>query len=396
MISTSLKNAIREAVQKRLPRAVELRHRFHQIPEPSFEERATARLIAEELRQEGIELEEGLAQTGIVATVSGTRPGNVVALRADIDGLAIEENSSKPYASQNTGFAHSCGHDGHIVCVLEASRILWELRDHLAGSVKILFQPAEETGSGAQAMIEAGALGDPLPSAIFTVHTWPELDSGIVASKPGVITSGSDIFTITVVGKGGHGARPHETTSPILSAGRIVQSLSTLTQLEKANGNAFVVSVGIIRGGEQANTIPDEALIQGTIRTQTESVRQEVLEIVKAKVNTISQQDGVTTEVIIQQYCPHVHNNHNLYELFEKTADELLGPHNRRVFTGQSMGSEDFGFYTQNIPGLLIRLGMGKECQPLHTSGFDFSDASLESGITILTGLALMATESTF
>ena len=136
MISTSLKNAIREAVQKRLPRAIKLRHRFHQIPEPSFEERATARLIAEELRQEGINLEEGLAQTGIVATVPGTRPGNVVALRADIDGLAIEENSSKPYASQNTGFAHSCGHDGHIVSALEASRILWELRDHLAGSVK--------------------------------------------------------------------------------------------------------------------------------------------------------------------------------------------------------------------------------------------------------------------
>jgi len=392
--SVVINEIIRGEVTKVLQRAIALRHRFHQIPEPSFEEKATAKLIAKALREEGMQVEEGFAGTGIAVTIPGRRSDNVVALRADIDGLAIKEASAKPYASQNPGYSHSCGHDGHIVCVLEASRILWNLRDHLPVSVRILFQPAEETGRGAQAMIEAGALGNPLPSAIFTVHTWPGLDIGVVASKPGVITSGSDSFTITVTGKGGHGARPHETISPILTVGRIAQALSTLTSSDDAHGYESVISVGMIHGGEQPNTIPDEACIQGTIRTRTAAIRSRVLETLKTTVLEICKQDTVASDIAIQQHCPHVYNHPGLYALFEKTADELLGPQKRIVFSNQSMGSEDFGYYTQQIPGLLIRLGMGTACQPLHTSGFDFADAALESGISILVGLALGSAEN--
>ncbi|MBW2652187.1 MAG: amidohydrolase [Deltaproteobacteria bacterium] len=391
-----MRELIRQEVHKVLKRAIELRHHFHQIPEKAFEEKFTARLIAQELRKTGVEVEEGLAGTGIVATIPGTHSGKVVALRADIDALNIEERSSKPYASQNPGYSHSCGHDGHIVCVLEASRILWKLRDHLAGSVRVIFQPAEETGRGAQSMVEAGALGNPLPSAIFTMHTWPNLDIGVVASKEGVITSGSDIFTIKVKGKGGHGARPYETISPILSAGRIAQALSDLTSYEVNGSLKRVVSIGIIHGGEQSNTIPDETLIKGTIRTLNEAVRREVLGQFKSTVSEICNKDKVEANIDIQQYCPHVYNHPDLYNLFEKTADDLLGPEKRVVFSDQSMGSEDFGFYTQLIPGLLIRLGMGKSSKPLHTGGFDFCDDSLESGIMILVGLVLRATESDF
>ncbi len=391
-----MRKIIRQEVHRVLNRAIELRHRFHQIPEKAFEEKATAKLIAQELRKAGIEAEEGLAGTGIAATIPGTHSGKAVVLRADIDGLNIEERSSKPYASQHPEYSHSCGHDGHIVCVLEASRILWKLRDHLTGSVRVIFQPAEETGRGAQSMIEAGALGSPLPSAIFTVHTWPDLDVGVVASKEGVITSGSDIFTIKVKGKGGHGARPYETVSPILSAGRIAQALSDLTRYEVNGSLKRVVSIGIIRGGEQSNTIPDETLIKGTIRTLNEAVRRDVLEKFKATVSEICEKDKVKADIDIEQYCPHVYNHPDLYNLFEKVADDLLGPEKKVVFSKQSMGSEDFGFYTQLIPGLLIRLGMGKSCQPLHTCGFDFCDDSLESGIMILVGLALRATESDF
>lgn len=391
-----MREVIGKEVHKVLKRAIELRHRLHQIPERSFEERFTSQLIVQELRNAGIEVEEGLAQTGVAATINGSRSGKVVALRADIDGLALEDKSSTPYASKHQGLSHGCGHDGHITCVLEAARILWELRGHLAGAVRVIFQPAEETGKGAQSMIEAGALGNPLPSAIFTVHSWPDLDGGVVASKPGVITSGNDLFTVTVKGKGGHGARPHESISPIMSAGRIAQAVSDLTQSEGSGSLTCVVSVGMIRGGEQPNTIPDEALIKGTIRSLNERVRQDVLGRFKNTVLKICTQDNVEADIDIRQYCPPVYNHPDLYHLFEKTADELLGASKWTAFPRQSMGSEDFGFYTQKIPGLLIRLGMGKSCAPLHTSSFDFCDDSLESGIMILIGLAMRATESDF
>jgi amidohydrolase len=396
MLRHAMRDIIFQEVHKNLKRAIKLRHRFHQIPEKAFEEKLTSKLIAEELRKNGVTVEKGLAKTGVAATIHGTRPGKVVALRADIDGLNIEEKSFKPYASKHPGYSHSCGHDGHIVCVLEAARILWKLRSHLSGAVKVIFQPAEETGTGAQLMIEAGALGDPLPSAIFTIHTWPDLESGVVASKPGVITSGNDIFTITVRGKGGHGARPFEAKSPILSAGRIAQAVSDITRYGPNNSFNCIISVGMIRAGEQPNTIPDNTLIRGTLRTLNEVIRKDALTRVETTISEICKQDKIEADMHIDQYCPHVYNHPDLYNLFTKTADEVLGPEKRVVFSKQSMGSEDFGFYTQLIPGLLIRLGMGKSCPPLHTSGFDFCDDSLESGIAILVGLALEATKGGF
>jgi amidohydrolase len=176
--------------------------------------------------------------------------------------------------------------------------------------------------------------------------------------------------------------------------GRIAQALSTLTSSDEAHGYESVISVGMIHGGEQPNTIPDEACIQGTIRTRTAAIRSRVLETLKTTVLEICKQDTVASDIAIQQHCPHVYNHPGLYAFFEKTADELLGPQKRIVFSQQSMGSEDFGYYTQQIPGLLIRLGMGTACQPLHTSGFDFADAALESGISILVGLALGSAEN--
>jgi len=391
-----MKDLIQREVDTILQDAIDLRHRFHQIPERSFEETLTSELITQELRRAGMEVEEKFMQTGVTATISGARPGKAVALRADMDGLVLEDKTLKPYASKHPGLSHGCGHDGHIVCVLQAFLILLKLRDHLAGQVRVIFQPAEETGTGARSMLEAGGLGSPLPSTIFTLHSWPGLECGVVASKPGAITFGNDLFTITVKGKGGHGARPRESISPILSAGRIAQAVSDLTCSEGDGSLSCVVSVGVLRGGEQPNTIPDETLIKGTIRSPNEVVRQDLLEKFRATVSKICSQERVDTVVDIQQYCPPVYNHPDLYHLFEKTAAELLCPERRTALSRQSTGSEDFGFYTRKIPGLLIRLGMGNECEPLHTSGFDFCDASLASGITLLVGLAMGATENDF
>ncbi len=391
-----MRDIIRNEVNKIIDKAIELRHRFHEIPERSFEENETARLIAQELRHMELTVEEGLAKTGVAATIKGKRPGNIVALRADMDALNIEEKTSKPYTSKHKGFSHCCGHDGHIVCVLEAARILVSLRKRLAGTVRIIFQPGEEIGAGASAMIEAGALGNPLPSAIFALHAWPHLESGIVASKPGNITAAIDYFNITVKGKGGHGARPHESISPIISVASIVQGISALTSNGDKHNPPCVVSVGMIQGGTQANVIPDHASIQGTIRTLNETNRQKTLEKFDKTVKEICIQESVGVSIDFYKYGPPVNNHPVLYHLFEKVGDDLLIPEKRAYITKQSMGSEDFGNYTQLLPGLLIRLGMGKSSPQLHTSSFDFCDSSLVAGITILVGLAMKATESDF
>jgi amidohydrolase len=262
--------------------------------------------------------------------------------------------------------------------------------------VRVIFQPGEEIGAGAQAMIEAGALGNPLPSTIFALHAWPHLESGVVASKPGNITAAIDYFGITVKGKGGHGARPHESISPIISVAHIVQKISALTSNGDKHNPPCVVSVGMIQGGTQANAIPDHASIQGTIRSLNETNRQKTLEKFDKTVKEICTQESVGAAIDFYKYGPPVDNHPVLYHLFEKAGDDLLIPEKRAYITKQSMGSEDFGNYTQLLPGLLIRLGMGKSSPPLHTSSFDFCDNSLAAGITILVGLAMKATENDF
>ncbi len=387
-----MKTIIRREVRAVLKQAVALRHRLHQIPEESFKEKLTAQLLVQELKESGIEVtKEGVAQTGIVATITGTRPGRVVALRADMDGLKIMETTGKPYESHCPGRAHSCGHDGHMVCVLEAGRILARLRDRLAGTVRLIFQPGEEGTNGAQLMVKEGALGSRLPAAIFSLHAWPYLECGVVAAKPGFVTYGNDRFTIKVKGRGGHGARPHETISPILSAARIVRAISDLTRYDSDGRPLCVISVGVIRGGRQHNTIPDETTIRGTIRSMDETIRQEILTKFGVVIAGIADQDSVRTKIHYDGYCPAVYNQPDLYSLFETVTGNLLGSEKVDVLSEQSTGSDDFGVFSQQVPTLLFRLGMGTACAPLHSGNFDFADAALESGITILVGLALQA-----
>lgn len=391
-----MRDLLRKEIGKTLANAIKLRHQFHEIPERSFEENKTSELIVRELRKMGLTAEDGLGGTGVAVTVTGERPGNTIALRADMDALHIEEETLKPYTSKHKGFSHCCGHDGHIVCALEATRILARLRKQLAGSVRVIFQPGEENSTGAQAMIDAGALGNPLPTAIFALHAWPHLESGVVASKSGLITSAIDYFRITVTGKGGHGARPHESISPIIGVARIAQKISELTHKGDHNTPSCVVSVGMIQGGEEPNVIPDHAIIEGTIRSPNETDRQQTVEKFDKTVKEICAEEHVGVAIDFLKYSPPVQNHPDLYLLFEKVGEELLIPEKRAYLREQSMGSEDFGNFTRLIPGLLIRLGMGKSSSQLHTSKFDFCDSSLETGITILVGLAMKAAECDF
>jgi len=365
-----------------------LRRAIHAAPEAGFSEHATAARIADVLRGAEMDVRTGLAGTGVVATLVGSAPGKAVVLRADMDALAITETTGKPYASRYRGMAHACGHDGHAAMLVGAGLILATLRDELAGEVRLLFQPAEESGTGARAMIEAGALGDPAPDAIFALHAWPDLPVGLAGSMPGHMTASNDLFTLTVTGVGGHGARPHLARSAILSAAELVERISGLTRIGDDGAPPRAVSVGSMHSGSGANVIPAEAVVEGTIRAPNETVREELFAAIRDIARQVARDRGVRVVFDTHVYCPAVMNDPRLFTIFTETAGELFGPQGWVEMDRMSMGSEDFACYLDRVPGLLVRIGTGAESGQLHNGNFDFADGALKSGAALLAGLA--------
>ena len=373
------------------PEMTLLRRAIHAAPEAGFSEQSTATRVAEALGAAGLKVRTGVAGTGVVAKLKGSRPGKIIALRADMDALPITETTGKPYSSQHLGLAHACGHDGHVAMLVGAALVLAAMRDEFAGEVRLLFQPAEEVGAGARTMIQAGALGDPEPDAIFALHAWPGLPVGIVGSMPGHMTASNDLFTLTVTGIGGHGARPHLARSPILGVTELVDRISELTDTSDAAELPRVVSVGSMHSGSRANVIPTEAVVEGTIRAPNAIVRDEIC----AEIRNIARQVALDRDLQVvfdtHMYCPAVMNDHRLFDIFGETAGELFGPYGWVEMDQMSMGSEDFACYLDHVPGLLVRIGTGVESGQLHTGGFDFADGALRSGAALLAGMAVRA-----
>lgn len=381
-----MRNQIQSAVRRQLDHVRELRHSLHEIPEPSLEEHKTSALIHTELLELDLEIHSGLAGTGLVADLQTDRPGGYVILRADMDGLPVTETSRVPHHSQNPGYSHCCGHDGHSACLVGAARTLVELKDRLRGRVRFLFQPAEEVSHGAMEMIETGVLFDRLPDAMFTLHTWPKLPAGHVGSRPGTITAGSDSFKIHITGVGGHGARPHLAKNPLLSMARLIEALSAMTAPHR------VVSPCVAHAGNKMNVIPELGEISGTVRTLDGEMREATLREIEQTVTRVCADRGMHCEIDFDAGCPPVAVDPDLYDLFERVGRELLGEERVERLERSSMGSEDFGHYLTHVPGLLFRLGMGLDSPELHNPRFDFNDEALESGIAMLVGLALGVT----
>ena len=366
----------------------ELRREIHAAPEAGFSEQSTAARAAEILRTAGLDVLTGVAGTGVVARLIGASPGKVAALRADMDALPITETTGRPYASQHHGLAHACGHDGHVAMLVGAGLILAAMRDELAGEVRLLFQPAEEVGAGARAMIDAGALGEPIPEAIFALHAWPDLPAGIVGSRPGHMTASNDLFTLTVTGVGGHGARPHLARSPILGAAELVERISGLTKIGADADLPCVVSIGSMHSGSRANVIPAEAVVEGTIRAPNEAVRSELYADIRGIAREVALGRDLQVVFDTHVYCPAVMNDPRLFTIFTETAGDLFGPGRWVEMDRMSMGSEDFACYLERVPGLLVRIGTGAESGQLHTGSFDFADGALRNGAALLAGLA--------
>jgi amidohydrolase len=388
------------------PDVIALRRHFHQNPELSNREFETAKRIAKELRALGLKPETGVASTGVVAVLKGGKPGPLVALRADIDGLPVEEQVDLPFASKargtyrgnDVGVMHACGHDTHIAMLLGAARALVGVKEDLAGSVMFIFQPAEEgapegeTG-GAERMLAEGLFEGRKPEAIFGLHTFSTLPAGMVAYRSGPAMASSDRFTITVKGRQTHGSRPWNGVDPIVTAAQIVMAVQTIASRQVDVTKApSVISFGIIDGGVRNNIIPDEVELVGTIRNFDMGIRAQIHEKLKHTAEMIALSAGATAEVEIVLGYPVTINDPALTAQMLPTVKRVVGEAGV-VESPLVTGAEDFSYYALETPGLFLYLGgspgdVDPSTQPSnHSPLFYVDESTLKTGVNVLTNL---------
>ncbi|MCK4305617.1 MAG: amidohydrolase [Candidatus Eisenbacteria sp.] len=381
---------VRAEVRDLAGEMVRLRRDFHRHPEPGFEEVGTAAKVAEWLEGcGGYQIRTGVAKTGVVADLIGRDPsGPLVALRADMDALRIQEqNEGIDYASENPGVMHACGHDAHTAILLGVARVLADNRDALKGGVRLIFQPAEEGPGGAEPMIREGVLRDPKPVAIFGLHVWSLLPVGDLALGEGPIMAYTDELQIRIRGKGGHGAMPQETIDPIVAASHLIVELQSVVSRSVDPLDSAVLSIGKIRGGSIMNAIADEVILEGTQR----SFLPETQALLKRRLDDLGRgldkTFGTQTEVTVIERYPATVNDPEMTRLASSVAEELLGP--GHVQTGlRLMGGEDMSFYLREVPGCFFFIGAGNAAKgissPHHNPGFNLDEDSFVLGAELL------------
>jgi amidohydrolase len=369
---------------------IEIRRDLHMHPEIRYEEVRTAGKVAEWLRELGIEHRSGVGKTGVVGLIRGKSDGPTVALRADMDALPVQEENDVPYRSQVEGKMHACGHETHVAMLLGAARLLAE-DPPAQGNVKLLFQPAEEGGAGAKAMIDDGALDDPHVDAIFAQHVYPDIPVGGVGLVYGAAWASTNAFDIEIHGRGGHAARPYLGRDPIVAGAYLVQALQTIVSRRIDPLLGGVVTIGKMAGGTVRNVIPENVHMLGTARALSEETRQIILTEVERICSGIAISFDVEIECRWGSGYPVTVNHDRELDLVRDVAGEMLGEEAVLVQT-PSMGGEDFSFYLQRVPGAMYRLGCrGPERggEPLHNPRFDVDEAVLPIGSALLTAIAL-------
>lgn len=369
-------------------RIVELRRAIHRRPELGFEEEATAKLVEEELERLDIP-HRRVARTGVVGLLSGGKAGRVAALRADMDALPLQERTGLPFASEVSGVMHACGHDAHTAMLLGAAHVLAAERATLPGSVVFLFQPAEEGPGGAQPMLEEGVLDDPAVDAIAMLHVDVRFDAGAVSITPGPVNASADELYVTVRGKGGHGASPHTALDAIPAASAIVLALQNIASRETDPLASVVVTIGTINGGYRMNVIADEVRMTGTLRAHDPNVRAELEARVRRIAGGVAAAYGAQADVEIVYGYPPVVNDAELATAFARI---VAGQGIRVESLPPTMGAEDFAYFAQRVPGVLVRLGVRSERQgavhPGHSADFRLDEAALPIGVRTLAAFA--------
>lgn len=383
-----------ERLEVLLPDWVALRHDLHAHPEIGYQEFRTAEQIAIRLEAlPGMQVRRGIAGTGVVATLGADKPGPCLAFRADMDALPMDDMSGKPYASTVSGMAHACGHDGHVTCLLGAATMMAAFPEKLVGPVRFIFQPAEEGGAGAKAMIEGGALKDPRPVAIFALHSWPHLPVGGVGLRSGPNMASTDAINITIHGRGTHAAYPHHGIDPIVAAAQVVLALQAVVTRLRDPVEPVVLTIGSFHAGTARNVIPDSAYLEGTLRTLSATQRALMKTAIQQAAEHTASALGARAEVSIIHGYPVMVNDPQLTAYANQTAIDVLGKERVASEISVSMGGEDFAFYQQEIPGCFIRLGITSldawgGAVPLHHPTFDFNDDAIATGVTLFCALA--------
>ena len=394
-----LSQHIQQLARNQHSRIIELRRHLHQYPELSFKEEKTAQFVKQELDRLEIPYQSGIADTGVVALVSGNSKANkTIALRADMDALPIQEANNVPYKSVHPGIMHACGHDVHTASLLGTAAILQSIRQEFSGTVKLIFQPGEEcVPGGASLMIAEGVLQNPEPVLIFGQHVHPPLEAGKVGFCRGKYMASSDELYLTVFGKGGHGAVPNECVDPIAITAQIISASQQLVSRMNNPLTPAVLTFGKInsRGGA-TNIIPEAVDLEGTFRTLNEEWRYEALERLEKMATSIAEGMGGHCILKIAHGYPTLYNHESLTAEAEAHAKAYLGEENV-VTLPQRMSSEDFAFYSQKIPACFYRLGTGNAERgirhPVHSSYFDIDEAALETSTGLMAWLAVCSLE---
>jgi len=391
---------IERAAARVQDKVVEVRRDLHRHPELGNREHRTGKLVRDRLKALGLEVRHPIARTGVIGILRGGEPGPVVALRADIDALPIDETRDVPYRSGTPGAMHACGHDAHTAVLLGAAEVLTSLKDRLPGTVVFLFQPAEEgppegeTG-GAPLVLEEGALDDPKPSAIFALHVSPLLEAGRIGWCEGPILASSDHFVIEVKGRKTHGAYPHTGLDPVPVAAELVSALQALVARELDAQAPKVLTVGSIHGGNRFNIIADAVTLEGTLRALDPAVRRELRERMERTIRGIAAAHGTTAELrFVGPGHPPTLNDPTLALTIVPALERALG-RGQVVRVRPEMGAEDFADYAARIPGLYVRLGVRNEARGItamvHTPEFDLDESALVIGVRTLATMAWQA-----
>lgn len=371
---------------------VGFRRDFHRHPELGFNEVRTSRIVADELSRLGYEVQTGLAKTGVVGLIQGEQPGPVALLRFDMDALPVQEDTGAEYASETPGLMHACGHDGHVAIGLTVANLLMRHREAIKGTVKLVFQPAEEGMGGAAKMIEAGILKDPAPDFALGVHVWNERPVGWVCAVPGPVMAGAEIFKIKITGRGGHGAVPHQAVDPVAASAQIITALQTIVSRNVSPLQSGVVSITQIHGGETFNVIPQAVEMAGTIRTFEPEVRKLVLERFNQVVQGVAEAMGCQAEITMQDLTPATINDRWVTERMQERIRKDW-PEAELVTQYQTMGSEDMSLILNAVPGCFLLVGSMNAERNLnyahHHPRFDFDEQVLPHAAALLASAVL-------
>ena len=387
--------SVEACIEKLAPRLADLRHRLHRIPELGYQEFKTAAAVRAELDALGVAHLDGVpdAPTATIAWIGDTSKP-CVALRADIDALPITENTGLPYASTHAGLMHACGHDGHTATLVGVASVLQSIEHELPVCVKLLWQPAEEGGGGAEKLVAAGVLDGrigPKVQAIFGLHGWPGLKVGTVATKPGELLAATDQFYATFVGRGCHGAFPHTGIDPIVTACEAVVNLQQFVSREMEPTDPAVVTVGKVHTGTATNVIPDTATIEGTARTLTPTARKKIAAAIRRRCAGIAAANACELKFTWEEGYPPTVNDPAMADYVAKVARQTVGADRYFPVPRPSMGGEDFAYYLEKVPGCFFLVGVeppgSNAYPPLHSDRYDFTDAAMQVGVRMFVEL---------